>query len=150
MEKGRRRRALLGANVGHTLRVSAQVSSLIMMRRFVENTTGALQASLAAIADLVQAVDESVTNIIFHGYQGRPGDIEVEMRKEQDALVICLRDQAPLFDPTLVPPPDLTLPQEQRCLGGLGIFLTRRFTDAMGHRVTPEGGNELTLRKNHN
>ena len=46
-----------------------------------------------------------VTNIIEHGYQGQPGSIEIEVTTREDALIIQLRDQAPPFDPTSVPPP---------------------------------------------
>ena len=107
----------------------------------------ALKADRDAIDDMLQAVDESATNIFVHGYRGRPGNIEIEVTQEGYVLVVRLRDQAPLFDPTRAPPPDLTLPLERRCLGGLGIHLARRFTDSVTYRKTSEGGNELTLRK---
>jgi anti-sigma regulatory factor (Ser/Thr protein kinase) len=54
---------------------------------------------------------------------------------------------APPFDPTRVPDPDLTLPLEERPLGGLGIYLIRQSVDKMVYRAVPEGGNELTLVK---
>ena len=106
-----------------------------------------LTADREAIDDTLAALDEAVSNIIIHGYHGQPGSIEVEVEKEQETLVIRLRDQSPLFDPTLVPPPDLTLPLKERRLGGLGVHLIRCFTDSMAYRVTPEGDNELTLMK---
>lgn len=131
----------------HTLDVSAELKNLAVIRHFVEDTAKVLGAGPDAIEDLVQAVEESAANIILHGYEGRPGQIEVEIRPDGNALVVCLRDQAPLFDPTGVPPPDLMLPLEERRLGGLGIYLTRQFTDGMSYRVTSKGGNELALRK---
>jgi anti-sigma regulatory factor (Ser/Thr protein kinase) len=88
-----------------------------------------------------------VANIIIHGYHDRPGVIEIEIGSVGDSLMVCLRDQAPPFDPTRVLAPDITLPLEKRPLGGLGIHLARHFTDAMSHRVMPQGGNELTLVK---
>ena len=33
-------------------------------------------------ADLVQAVDELVCNVVEHGYAGRPGSIEVAFRRD--------------------------------------------------------------------
>lgn len=130
-----------------TLRVLAELPNLAVIRRFVEETATALKADCGAIDDMIQAVDESATNIIVHGYQGRPGHIEIEVTQEGNVLVVRLRDQAHLFDPTRAPPPDLTLPLERRRVGGLGIHLTRQFTDSMTYRITSEGGNELTLRK---
>jgi serine/threonine-protein kinase RsbW len=125
----------------------AELPNLAVIRRFVEETAMALQVDRDAIDDMIQAVDESATNIIVHGYRGRTGNIEIEVTREGYMLVVRLRDQAPLFDPTRAPPPDLTLPLERRRVGGVGIHLTRQFTDSMTYHTTSEGGNELTLRK---
>ena len=130
-----------------TLRLSADLNNLAAARRFVRDTAIALGASVAAAEALILAVDESITNTIEHGYQGRPGEIEIEVRRAEEAVVVHLRDQAPPFDPTRLPEPDVTLPLNQRSVGGLGIFLARRFVDAMTHRLTSDGGNELTLIK---
>ena len=130
-----------------TLRVLAELPNLAVIRRFVEETAMALNVDRDAIDDMIQAVDESATNIIVHGYRGRTGAIEIEVTQEGTVLVVRLRDQAPLFDPTRAPPPDLTLPLERRRIGGLGIHLTRQFSDSMTFCTTSEGGNELTLRK---
>ena len=130
-----------------SIRVLAELPNLAVIRRFVEETATALKADRRAIDDMIQAVDESATNIIVHGYRGRPGHIEIEVTQEGNVLVVRLRDQAPLFDPTRAPPSDVTLPLERRRFGGLGIHLTRRFTDSVTYRITSEGGNELTLRK---
>jgi serine/threonine-protein kinase RsbW len=86
-------------------------------------------------------------NIVLHGYQGQPGQIEVRVRAEGSDVKVLLRDQAPPFDPTLVPEPDITLPLERRPVGGLGIFLSRKLMDEIRHRHLPEGGNEVTLTK---
>ena len=130
-----------------SLRISAELKQLVVIRRFIEETATAFKADPSAILDMLQAVDEAATNIIVHGYRGQPGMIEIEVRREGDSLVVRLRDQATPFDPTAVPPPDLTLPLEKRPLGGMGIYLARQLMDEMTHRVTSQGGNELTLVK---
>ena len=125
----------------------AELNMLVEIRRYVEDAAAGFGADDSILLDVVQAVDELAANIIMHGYRGGPGTIDVEIRREDDSLAICLRDRAPLFDPTGVSDPDLTLPLDQRPLGGMGIYLTRKFMDEVAYRVTPEGGNELTLRK---
>jgi len=130
-----------------TASFAAELENLTVIRRFAEETAQGLQARQAAINDMIQAVDEAVTNIIVHGYAGRPGPIEVELKRESDSLVVCLRDQAPRFDPTTVPSPDLTLALEKRGPGGLGLYLIRQFVDQVRYRAMPQGGNELTLVK---
>jgi anti-sigma regulatory factor (Ser/Thr protein kinase) len=132
---------------GATLRISADLKNLAAIREFVQASAAKMKADPAAVMDMLQAVDESATNIIVHGYRGRQGIIEVEVGRDGSALIVRLRDQATLFDPTRVPTPDLGLPLDQRPFGGMGVYLTRRLTDRVTYRVTPQGGNELSLTK---
>ena len=134
-------------NTRSSLRIAAELNNLAEIRRFVQETASALGVDPAVIPGVLLAVDEAVSNIIIHGYQGQRGTVEIEVNHEGDALVIRLRDEAPPFDPTSVPPPDLTLSLEERAPGGLGIHLIRQVMDEMAHRVMPQGGNELTLVK---
>ena len=134
-------------NTKSFLRIAAEVKNLNEIRCFVQETASALGLHPAMIPNVILAVDEAVSNVIAHGYQGQEGAIEIEVSREGGALVIRVRDEAPLFDPTIVPPPDVTLPLEQRIPGGLGIHLIRQIMDEMTHHITPQGGNELTLLK---
>jgi serine/threonine-protein kinase RsbW len=128
------------------LRMPASVDELSALRQFIRRQGAQAGADSSAVADLVQAVDESVTNTIVHGYRGNGGTVEVEVERSGKSLVVRLRDQAPPFDPTLVPMPDISAPLEHRPLGGMGIFLTRELTDAVTYQRTRDG-NELTLVK---
>jgi serine/threonine-protein kinase RsbW len=129
------------------IRVAAEPANLARVRHFVEEQAVELGADENMVGDIIQAVDESVTNVIVHGYRGKPGIVEVEVRLVAGALIIQLRDHAPPFDPTSVPRPDLDLPLERRPLGGMGVHLTRELTDEVTYG-RPEGwGNELTLVK---
>jgi anti-sigma regulatory factor (Ser/Thr protein kinase) len=129
------------------LTITADVRYLVEIRRFVAEAAHGLGAVAKAVDDLVQAVDELAANAILHGYRGGAGQIEVLVRPEAGGLAVVLRDQAPSFDPTQAPEPDINLPLEQRPVGGLGIFLSRRLVDEMRYRALPEGGNEITLIK---
>jgi serine/threonine-protein kinase RsbW len=130
-----------------SLLIAAELGNLAAIRRFVLAEAESLKAGRTAIEDMIQAVDESVTNVIKHGYAGQPGTIEIEVAREGDDLMVRIRDHAPQFDPTTYPSPDLTLPLERRRYGGMGIHLTRECTDAVVYRVAPDGANELTLLK---
>ncbi len=130
-----------------TLSVPAEMRNLGLIARFVQTEADALGAEPGAVAELLQAVDEAATNVIMHGYRYGPGQIEIEISRQDENLVVCMRDRAPFFDVTLVPPPDLTLPLEERRNGGLGVFLMRQFTDEILCRELPGGGNELTMYK---
>jgi serine/threonine-protein kinase RsbW len=129
------------------LHITAELTNLEMIRRFVEESTLSLSADERTAYGLVHAVDECATNIIEHGYRRRPGSIDIEIDRVDETLRIVLRDHAPPFDPTGVPPPDLTRPLEEREPGGLGLYLTRQMVDHWQYRALPDGGNELTLFK---
>ncbi len=130
-----------------TLRVQADLTDLAEIRRFVQQTAVALDVDPSAIYDIVLVVNELVTNIIVHGYAGKPGPIEIKIQPQGDALIIHLYDEAPPFDPTLVPSPDISLPLEKRPFGGMGVHLTREFMDRFTYQVTAQGGNEVKLVK---
>ena len=130
-----------------SLRIAADVKNLVTLRRFVEGAAARGGSDPEAIADMLVAVNEAATNIILHGYQGRPGIVEAEVGYNGAALVVALRDRAPEFDLTSAPPPDVTLPLERRPLGGMGVHMMRQLTDELIHRTTTDGRNELILVK---
>jgi len=133
--------------IAATHQIQADLTQLTDIREFIRDTAAALGTESTAIPDVVLAANEAVTNIIVHGYRDQPATIEIEVGYEADDLIIRLRDQSFIFNPNTVLPPDLTLPLEERPLGGLGVYLTKKLMDQVLHRVTSRGGNELTLVK---
>lgn len=131
----------------HTLAIPADVRELEALRRFFTRAAQALGVDDERADDLLLALNEAATNIIVHGYGGRPGTLELQVCPVGPDLELRLRDRAPPFDPTSVPPPRTDLPLELRRPGGMGVHLCRHFTDELRYRATPEGGNELTLVK---
>jgi serine/threonine-protein kinase RsbW len=125
--------------------VPAELDRLAEIRGVVRDAATAWGAPPTCLDDLVQAVDEAATNIVTHGYDGRPGTIELDVRLVDQRIVIELRDSAPSFDPTGVPEPDLTVPPMRRRPGGMGLHLIRLATDSLAYRPGPSGGNILTL-----
>ena len=130
-----------------TLQIEANVKNLSKIRTFLQDSTATLGLHQETIDDLILAVDEAATNIILHGYQGEPGLIDIVLSKGPESISLYLQDQAPSYDPTQVPPPDLSLPLESRPLGRLGIHLMRNLVDQVIYEIPPGGGNRLTLVK---
>lgn len=106
----------------------------------VTATTGARLDSKAAYG-LRLAVDEIATNIITHGYEeaGRNGNICVSGELSESALIIVLEDTGIPFDPLSRNLPGeeyLSLPLEERPIGGLGIFLVLKGVDAFKYEFS--------------
>ena len=128
-----------------SIRIEADLGALAEVRTFVRSAADEAGAPEASRSDIVQAVDEAATNAIVHGYEGRPGWLEVGASVEDGRFVVRLEDGAREFDPTTVPEPDMSVSPMDRRPGGMGVHLMRQCTDAMTHRPRPGGGNILTL-----
>jgi anti-sigma regulatory factor (Ser/Thr protein kinase) len=127
--------------------IPAELGRLAAVRAFMRDRLGAVGIDREPIADLVQAVDECVTNVIVHGYEGRQGEVEVELEAARRSVVVRVRDAARAFDPTSVPSPDPDRSLEERLHGGMGVALMRASVDELHHRLLPDGRNELTMIK---
>nr|WP_320160317.1 ATP-binding protein [uncultured Methanoregula sp.] len=86
------------------------------------------------ILDTQLAVEEAITNVIVHGYEGREGEIVIACRATKGIVEIQIEDKAPPFDPLSLPEPDLTASVDDRKIGGLGIFLIRQVMDDIVYR----------------
>jgi len=129
----------------HTLRVPADVGRLAEVRDLVRAAADEAGATTACTADMVQAVDEATTNTIIHGHSGGLGWVEVAATTRDDQFIVTIADNAPAFDPTTVPDPDLSIHPAVRRPGGMGVLLARLCVDEMTYRPRPGGGNILTL-----
>ena len=92
-------------------------------------------------------VEELVTNVIDYG--GVPAGehaVHVELSAEAGQLLIRLADRGKEYNPLLREDPDVTLPAEQRPIGGLGVHFCKKLTDAQEYERR-DGCNVLTLRK---
>jgi len=128
------------------LKVVADLGQLSKIREFVTDSAAALAVNPEALDDLRLAVDEAVTNILTHGYDGS-GEIELDISADGADLIVRLRDAAPPFDSTLVEPADPGPAEDREKPGGcFGLFLIKSSMDKLVHRKL-ENGNELTMIK---
>jgi anti-sigma regulatory factor (Ser/Thr protein kinase) len=127
------------------LEVKAEIESLDRIYSWIEDFTSSLGMGAKKTYNLQLATSELVTNIIMHGYSGKPGDIEISLAQEDDQVKVVYLDSAPAFDPTTIPTPDLTLALEDRPIGGMGIHLVRETMDTFQYERTPDGKNKVTL-----
>jgi len=61
-------------------------------------------------------------------------------------LTMIFKDRGKPFNPLAKPDPDLTLSAEERKIGGLGIFLTKKFMDSVEYEFVDKK-NCLTIKK---
>jgi anti-sigma regulatory factor (Ser/Thr protein kinase) len=108
----------------------------------------AAQAGLEDISacHLVLAMDEAITNIIRHGYDGSPdGRIWVTLSHLSDGpgLRVEISDRARTVDPQRLQGRDLADVRP----GGLGLHLIRTLVDRFEHAPRIGGGMRIVLEK---
>jgi serine/threonine-protein kinase RsbW len=128
-----------------SLAIEADLENLKRVRSFINEAGHSLHIDAETLGELCLVVDEAVTNVIVHGYDGQPGPIEIDVSAEQDDLVIHIRDQAKTFDAGDVEAPHLDEALAERAYGGMGVYLIRKLTDESEFRPLPGRGNELRL-----
>ena len=129
------------------LSVKASLENLQVIRSYVDQVGERLGVSESALDDLRLVVDEAVTNVILHGYEGLDGDVEIHMEADGDAVIIRIRDRAKTFDASHVNAPQLDTALKDRPFGGMGIFLIKKMTDEAEFLPLAGGGNEIRLVK---
>jgi sigma-B regulation protein RsbU (phosphoserine phosphatase) len=92
------------------------------------------------------ALEEAVTNVMLYAYPGENGKVLIEAEKTPQRITFTISDSGIPFDPTQRPEADITLPAEDRAIGGLGIHLVRQIMDDI-HYERKDNRNILTLAK---
>lgn len=92
------------------------------------------------------SAEEAVVNIITHGYNGKPGMIEVTCEIADGFVTLTICDEAPHFNPLTIPPADVDAGIDERRIGGLGVHLIRSLMDKVRYKQT-DSGNCLIMQK---
>ena len=94
------------------------------------------------------AIEEVFVNVARYAYKDGEGDVEfgIGFDKESRVLTFRMADSGIPFDPLKKPDPDVTLSAEERDIGGLGIFITKKTMDSVEYAYE-NGKNVLTMTK---
>ncbi|MGN0181986.1 MAG: SpoIIE family protein phosphatase, partial [Candidatus Ornithomonoglobus sp.] len=112
----------------NSITVIADDKSILPVSEFVQTLTEKLSV-VPKIANKVSiAVDEIYSNIV--NYSGAEL-AEVSYSIKDGRLYITFTDDGIPYNPLQAEEPDLTLPIEEREIGGLGIFLVKNMTESM-------------------
>ena len=118
----------------------------------VERFCEPLEPSMKDLLAIQLALEETVTNVINHGYKGEaPGSrhFTVELNGENDAIRMVVKDNAAAYDPLSRPPVDTSLPIEERPIGGLGVHLVKNLMQRTRYEYV-DGHNVLTMERTLN
>lgn len=123
--------------------LSCRSEVLSPLRQELRQLLGQAGWEKKAVEEILLAVDEALTNIIRHAYEGRPGAMTLLIDDSPEKTEITLEDRGKKFDPTCVPRPEL--PRDKP--GGLGVHFIRTIMDQVVYDEAFKEGNRLHLIK---
>lgn len=131
-----------------TKQFDASDDSLAAASEFVASFFEERNASPKTVMQTGVAFEEVFVNVAHYAYKGEAGKVEVSLEDEGENAVITLKDSGIPFNPLEREEPDITLSAEERNVGGLGIFITKKVMDEVSYEYK-EGFNILTMRKKY-
>ena len=138
---------LAGANMTTTT-FPATTQALNEVIAFLEQTLEGYNCPLKTQMALCVAIEEVFVNVANYAYLNGNGDVDFAISFDNATRVATFRmtDTGVPFDPLQKDDPDTTLSAEDREIGGLGIFITKKTMDNITYAYE-NGENVLTMTK---
>ncbi len=131
------------------LKIEATLDQLDEVLAFVGEELEKYSADQKVNIQISIAVEEVFVNIAHYAYKPNVGDAVIQIAFDDDpkSVTITFIDSGMEFDPLAKPDPDVTLPAEDRQIGGLGIYMVKKSMDDVTYE-RKDGRNIFTIRKN--
>lgn len=124
----------------------AEINSLEPARNFVVARAQAAGLAGEKMLNLQLALEEMTVNVVRYAYPADGGMMDVGCGIGPDGAEfrVLVRDSGRPFNPLDRQAPNLSDKVDERPIGGLGIYLTRKVTDRMEY-ARENGQNTLTM-----
>ncbi|MBQ3265460.1 MAG: ATP-binding protein [Ruminococcus sp.] len=130
----------------YELTVPADVDRLHDVLAFVDDLLEQHDCSMKAQMQINVALEELFVNIAHYAYPDSAGKATIRVCVHSEYAEITLIDSGIPYDPLAKPDPDITLGAQDRPIGGLGIFMTKKLMDYVSYEYK-NGRNILTIKK---
>jgi len=124
----------------------AEVNELNNVLAFIDALLEEHETPMKLMMPIDVSIEELFVNIASYAYGDDKGDAEIKVSFSGDDVAITLKDSGFEFDPTAKKDPDITASAEERGIGGLGIFMVKKYMDDVSY-VRENGYNILTITK---
>lgn len=137
-----------GQPENNELVIAAELKNLPPVLDFIEGHLEWTSISIKQKMQILVAVEEIFVNIASYAYAPDQGNaiVRIEFSDEPVEVTITFMDNGIPFDPLQRRDPDVTLSAEERRIGGLGIFMTKKTMDSVDYEYK-NGQNILRLKK---
>lgn len=129
--------------------VEATIENVPKVMEFVDEQLEQFDCPMKTQMQVDVAVEELFSNIAHYAYNPGIGSatMRVEVVEDPLAVVITFIDNGIPYDPLAKADPDITLPAEEREIGGLGIYMVKKTMDDVSYEYR-DGQNILRIKKN--
>ncbi len=123
--------------------LDARAESIETVTGFVNEELEAMGCPRKVMFQIDVAIDEIFANIASYAYgpEGGQATVRFEALDAPRGIAVTFLDSGMPFDPLNNEDPDVTLPAEERSVGGLGVFLVKKTMDRVRYEHT--GGNNV-------
>ena len=130
----------------YELTASADVDKLHDVLAFADNLLEEHNCPMKAQMQIDVALEELFVNIAHYAYPDSSGEAVIRISFTAEYVQITLSDSGIPYNPLAKPDPDITLNAQERPIGGLGIFMTKKLMDDISYEYS-DGNNLLTIKK---
>ena len=126
----------------------AKTEALSDVLGFVDEMLQKFECPMKVQMAVCVAIEEVFVNIAHYAYGDGEGNMTLDIGFDKESRVVTFRmaDKGIPFDPLKKPDPDITLSAEEREIGGLGIFITKKTMDTVTYSYE-NNENVLTMIK---
>jgi len=126
--------------------VPAHIDGLYTVLEFIDGLLKEAGMDESSRSNITVSAEEVFVNIV--SYSGS-GEAEIRAEIADNKLTLEFRDTGTPYNPLAQKDPDISLPAEERGIGGLGIYMVKNMMDSVSYKYEDKT-NILTLEKNLN
>lgn len=127
--------------------IEARVENLAQVLAFVDELLESVSCPRRSRLQIDIAVEEIFVNIARYAYAPETGYAVLRGETgDGPSVTLTFLDRGMPYDPLARKDPDVTLPAEEREIGGLGVFMVKKTMDEVSYAYE-NGQNILTIKK---
>ena len=115
------------------IELDATDENLKKVYEFIEKSISGINYSKKSFNQLKIAVEEVYTNIAHYAYLPNVGKVKVGVGVVDNIVKLSFEDEGKSYDPLRREDPDLSLDADDRQVGGLGVYMTKKLMDNISY-----------------
>lgn len=130
------------------LEIPADMEYLDQVMNLLESSLEEAEVEPQTAMKICVSAEEIFTNIASYAYDAEDGTAKVccDISDDNSEVTVSFLDQGKQYNPLAKPDPDITLSVEERPIGGLGVYMTKKMMDDVSYEYR-DGNNILIFKK---